>query len=207
MERLTEHYPLFLKNEQNVVYAMDGNCAKLYTPTFQGVLTFLVRNKFQNYKDMPIGILKIKSLKTYSAPVGTRIKVSRRAGWYADGNGEVLRELNDRQLKMTPSEWTAMHTGDGTPQGVNDRLKLKWHGYADADGQITSTDEYGFWNFPTENSDRQTLTNYLVRFASAADGNDIEFYAEVPADIQSMDLSLDSNFEVARGRYRFIFER
>ena len=50
------------------------------------------------------------------------------------------------------------------------------------------------------------LTNYLIRFATAQDGETIEFYAEVPAGVRRIDLSIDSNMERARGNYTFIIE-
>ena len=208
LDRAIDFYSLYVQSRRGTNYGVIGNCAKLYDKEFRGQITFFVRNKFNNFKSVPVGILRVKSLRTFAKEVGPRIKVSRPAGWYVPGEADpaIVKssgELSDVEVKLTPSQWTDAHASDNVA-GLNKKLGVPWHGYASPDMSLSSTDTRGYWNFSSDDAKHQTLTNYLIRFDTAKNGQNIEFYAEVPQGLQRIDLSVDSNLGEIVSDYTFL---
>ena len=208
---VAEFYPLFVYDDRGVPYTVTGDCVKLYGGAFRGTITFAVRNRFPSFSQQPVGILKVKSLRTFSTDSGPRIKVSRTDGWYspvpsANGGRTTMRGIYDREVRLNPAQWTEFHSKFDDASALNSKLNATWHGSADEEGALVSVDTNGFWSFNSTDSQKQVLTNYLIRFATAQDGETIEFYTEVPAGVRRIDLSIDSNMERARGNYTFIIE-
>jgi hypothetical protein len=206
-----EFYPLFVRDDRGIPYTVSGNCVKLYGGAFRGTLTFVVRNRFQNFKSQPVGIIKAKSLRTFASDSGPRIKVSRTTGWYApallaNGTRATMPSIPDRELRMKPDQWNDFHSRLDNGSELNKNLRVDWHGVADNEGALASVDTTGFWSFDTSESRKRVLTNYLIRFDTANEGEPIEFYTEVPSGVSRIDLSIDSNLERIRGNYAFIIE-
>jgi hypothetical protein len=209
LNRVTDFYPLYVQSRRGANYGVIGNCAELYDKEFSGPITFFIRNQFKNFRTVPVGILRIKSLRTFAKEVGPRIKLSRHAGWYvpsaADSNVKPSRELPDVEIKLSPKEWTNDHAGSDDVAALNKKLGIPWHGYALPDMTLSSTDGRGYWRFANDGDEkRQTLTNYLIRFNTAEKGENIEFYAEIPLGVKRIDLSVDSNLDLLIADYTFL---
>ena len=209
LNRAIDFYPLYVQSRRGKNYGVIGNCAKLYDREFRGQVTFFVRNQFNNSESVPVGILRIKSLRTFAKEVGPRIKVSRHAGWYvaSEADPAVVKqsgELPDIEIKLTPSQWTDAHANSDNIAALNKKLGVPWHAYATLDMSLSSTDSRGYWSFNSDDAKHQTLTNYLIRFATAKNGQNIEFYAEVPPGLQRINLSIDSNLDSIVSDYTFL---
>jgi hypothetical protein len=211
IKEVGEFYSLFVRDDRGIPYTVTGDCVKLYGGAFRGTLTFAVRNRFPSFASQPVGILKAKSLRTFVTDSGPRIKVSRTVGWYspapsANGTRASMPGIYDREVKLKPIQWNDFHSKFDSASELNSKLNTNWHGSADEEGVLASVDANGFWSFNSTDSQKQVLTNYLIRFDTAKDGETIEFYTEVPSGVRRIDLAIDSNMELARGSYTFIIE-
>ena len=195
---------LALKSPRNT-YVIDNHCILINRREFPKLLSFVV---------LPVGSssetagLYIKSYRTFSNSPPYRIKLSRGDGWYlsdsSDGTATVQNRLDDKPYAGTIQDWNAAYSTAGTPLDFKDRLKIRWHAYADDQKTMSSTDDPTYWTTKADfDFSHGTLTAYLLRFPSNSQ-TPIPFNVYLQDEVIRVDLILNSNVEALSGEYKFI---
>jgi hypothetical protein len=187
------------------LYVIDTECIILSRENFAKILLFKI---LPVPSDIDKVVVFIKSYRTFSVSPPDKIKVSRGGEWFLPGSSgaKAVSKVPDEPYPGTIATWNESHSSTGSPEQVNDKLKLDWHAYGTDDSKLPSTRKMNYWLASGDfDFSKGTLTNYLIAFPPNSK-SEIPFDVNLQNEVRSIELTIDSNVEALSGRYKFVIE-
>ena len=200
-------------NGERSYYELD-NCFILSRRQFGSTIKFGFVNNFDKDTVGNIGMIFIKSLKTFTgnAPPDF-LKLSRGAGWQLQAPpAKVLAELDpsyDRPFRGTIDQWNQMYADNKSPDDLASVSNFiePWHAYADGKKKFSSTEQGWFWKLdPLSNSSQFSVTDYLIRFTPDKTYSLIPFTVQLQRSVTEIKMTVGSNIDSLVQEYRIVIQ-